>query len=51
MRTRGASGCVRSTPTGFPLCTRSVSSSESVLSVAQMRSNEGQSRAALPLPP
>ncbi len=51
MSTRGASGCVRRTPTGFPLCTSSVSSSESERSVAQMRSNDGQSRAAFPLPP
>src|SRR5207302_491049 len=38
MSTRGASGCVRSTPTGFPLCTRSVSSSPSVRSEAPLRS-------------
>ncbi len=51
IRTRGASGCVRSTPTGFPLCTSSVSSSPSARSEAQIRSKLGQSRAAFPLPP
>ena len=51
MRTRGASGCVRSTPTGLPDWTSSVSSSESARSEATMRSNEAQSRAAFPVPP
>src|SRR5438093_225534 len=43
IRTRGASRWVRSTPTGFPLCTSSVSSSPSWRSDAQMRSSEAQS--------
>ena len=49
--TRGASGCVWNTPTGFPDCTNSVSSSSSATSVRQMASNDGQSRAAFPVPP
>jgi hypothetical protein len=48
MSTRGASACVRNTPTGLPDCTSSVSSSSS----AQRRDDgvEGRSqlRAALP---
>src|SRR4029077_791322 len=51
MRTRGASGWVVNTPTGFPDCTSSVSSSARVRSVRQIASNAGQSRAAFPVPP
>ena len=49
--TRGASGCVVNTPTGFPDCTSSVSSSPSVVRVRQMASKDAQSRAAFPVPP
>src|SRR5260370_202743 len=51
IKTRGASGCVAKTPTGFPDCTSNVSSSPSVRSVRQIASNAAQSRAALPVPP
>ena len=49
--TRGAWVVVRNTPTGLPDCTSSVSSGSSRRRVATMAWNEGQSRAALPLPP
>src|SRR6266699_3861868 len=49
--TRGASAWVVNTPTGFPDCTSRVSSSPRVVRVRQMRSNDAQSRAALPVPP
>ena len=48
---RGASGCVRKTPTGFPDCTRSVSSDSRVRRVRTIASNASQSRAAFPVPP
>src|SRR5438876_2301365 len=51
IRTRGASGCVVNTPTGFPDCTNSVSSSSSADSVRHTASNDAQSRTALPVPP
>src|SRR5438445_12210623 len=51
MSTRGASGWVVNTPTGFPDCTSSVSSSPSVVRVRQIASNEAQSLAAFPVPP
>ena len=51
INTRGASAWVVNTPTGFPDWTRSVSSSPSVRSVRQIVSNDGQSRAAFPVPP
>ena len=49
--TRGAHSWVRSTPTGRPDCTSSVSSSPSVVSVRTSASNDAQSRAARPVPP
>jgi hypothetical protein len=49
--TRGACSVVRNTPTGLPLCTKSVSSGSSLRSVRTMAWKLGQSRAALPLPP
>ena len=48
MSTRGASACVRNTPTGLPLCTSSVSSFSSARSAATIASNASQLRAALP---
>ena len=51
MSTRGAHSCVRMTPTGRPDCTSSVSSSRRSVSVRTMASYDGQSRAALPVPP
>ena len=51
MSTRGASTCVRKTPTGLPDCTSSVSSSPSDLSAATIRSKSSQVRAARPMPP
>src|SRR6266516_1815969 len=51
MRTRGAHGCVLTTPTGFPDWTSSVSSSSSSRSVATIASNAAQLRAARPEPP
>src|SRR5579864_865657 len=51
INTRGASSCVRNTPTGLPDCTSSVSSLPSASSSRTMAWNEGQSRAALPEPP
>src|SRR4051812_6813747 len=49
--TRGAHSCVRNTPTGRPDWTSIVSSSASVSSVATRARNDGQSRAAFPVPP
>jgi hypothetical protein len=49
--TRGASACVRNTPTGLPDWTSSVSSSSSLSSVATIASKLCQSRAARPMPP
>ena len=49
--TRGASGCVLNTPTGLPDCTSRVSSFSSARNERQMASNDGQSRAAFPVPP
>jgi hypothetical protein len=51
MSTRGASACVRNTPTGLPDCTSSVSSSPSCSSAATIASNASHERAALPVPP
>ncbi len=51
MRTRGACAWVRKTPTGFPDCTSSVSSSPSARSARTMASKHSQVRAALPIPP
>src|SRR3954471_9167949 len=51
MSTRGARSWVRSTPTGLPLCTSSVSSGPIERSVSVMASKLRQSRAARPLPP
>ena len=51
MSTRGAHSWVRNTPTGRPDCTSIVSSSSSVVSVRTIAWNDGQSRAALPVPP
>src|SRR6185436_4878894 len=51
IKTRGASRCVRTIPTGLPDCTRSVSSSSSSLSALTMASNAAQLRAAFPMPP
>ena len=49
--TRGAYSWVRKMPTGFPDWTSSVSSSCSRRSAATIAWKEGQSRAALPVPP
>ena len=49
--TRGASSCVRKTPTGLPDCTSSVSSSARRRRVATIVSNASQLRAARPEPP
>jgi hypothetical protein len=51
MSTRGASGCVLNTPTGFPDWTSSVSSPSSRRSVATIVWYACQLRAALPDPP
>ena len=51
MSTRGAHSWVCMTPTGRPLCTRSVSSRSSVVRVRTIASKERQSRAARPVPP
>jgi hypothetical protein len=51
IRTRGASGVVRNTPTGLPLWTSSVSSFSSRWSSRTMASNASQLRAARPVPP
>src|SRR5687768_17320075 len=51
MRTRGASGCVLKTPTGFPDWTSSDSSASSFRSDSTMASKQSQLRAALPMPP
>jgi hypothetical protein len=51
MSTRGAHSWVRKTATGRPLWTSIVSSSPRVLSVRTSASYDGQSRAALPVPP
>ena len=51
MSTRGAHACVFMTPTGRPDCTSIVSSSSSVVRVRTSASYDGQSRAALPVPP
>src|ERR1700686_4563318 len=49
--TRGAISCGRATPTGFPDCTSSVSSSRRSRSVATMASKAFHDRAAFPVPP
>jgi hypothetical protein len=49
--TRGAHSWVRSTPTGRPDCTSSVSSTFSSVSSRVIAWKLGQSRAALPVPP
>ena len=49
--TRGAHSWVRSTPTGLPDCTSSVSSCSRVVSSRQMASKLAQLRTALPVPP
>ncbi len=49
--TRGASTCVRKTPTGLPDCTSSVSSSFRRRSTERIVSKASQLRAALPMPP
>jgi hypothetical protein len=49
--TRGASVCVRKTPTGLPDWTSSVSSSLRVFNEATMLSKSFQVRAARPMPP
>ena len=49
--TRGAHSWVRSTPTGRPDCTSSVSSCRRSVRVRQMASKLAQSRAARPVPP
>ena len=49
--TRGAHSWVRITPTGRPDCTSIVSSSRSSVSVRTSAWYDGQSRAALPVPP
>ena len=51
MSTRGASGWVRNTPTGFPDWTSSVSSSARSRRMRRVASNASQERAALPVPP
>ena len=51
MSTRGAHSWVRSTPTGLPDCTSSVSSSARSRSVRTIASKAAQLRAALPEPP
>src|SRR5258705_9821652 len=51
IKTRGADACVRNTPTGLPLCTRSVSSFSRVVRLATIASKARQFRAALPVPP
>jgi hypothetical protein len=51
MSTRGAHSWVRKTPTGRPDCTSIVSSLSNVDSVRTSAWNDGQSRAALPVPP
>jgi hypothetical protein len=49
--TRGAPVWVRNTPTGLPDWISSVSSGASLRSESRMASNDGQLRAALPMPP
>jgi hypothetical protein len=49
--TRGASACVRNTPTGLPDCTSSVSSSSERRSAATIASKHSQLRARAPMPP
>ncbi len=51
MSTLGASVWVRNTPTGFPLCTSSVSSFSSRCNDLTIASNASQDRAAFPDPP
>jgi hypothetical protein len=51
MTTRGAAACVRSTATGLPLCTTSVSSCSSARSAVTIASNAAQLRTARPVPP
>src|SRR5688572_22373843 len=51
MRTHGAHSCVRSTPTGLPDWTSSVSSSPSTRSSRTIASNASQLRTARPVPP
>ena len=51
MSTRGASGWVFATPTGFPDCTSSVSSASSRSSSRRITANASQLRAARPVPP
>src|SRR5690606_12722600 len=51
MRTRGASSCVRRTPTGFPDWTRSVSSGSRRFKQRTIPSNAAHDRAAWPRPP
>ena len=51
MSTRGAHSCVCMIPTGRPDCTSNVSSPRSEVSDRTIASNDGQSRAALPVPP
>ena len=51
MSTRGAPSWVRTTPTGLPDCTSSVSSGAIARSEPTIASNASQDRAARPLPP
>ena len=51
MSTRGACSNVRSTPTGLPDCTSSVSSGASPIRLRSIARSASGLRAALPLPP